>query len=181
MIKVLDKDWGIFDTNYKTSREKLFLIFPYRANFEELKQLLFESKTDSIFDTRFTDILWRFPISMSDCEFMKLLQIFLVENWHHNHESIIRKFQDWFNEDKDTIKYLMQAFHSPPEFYKYDEALKYPYIRKIIYAIGAQPEPYNFEALEAISQSEDEEIKALALHQIEKRKRLGRWEANSNE
>ncbi|MTH14421.1 hypothetical protein [Flavobacterium sp. LC2016-01] len=181
MRKVLEKDWEIFDKNYRISREELFLIFPYRANFEELKQLLLESKTDSIFNNRFDAILWRFPISMSDNEFMKLLQFFLLENWHHDHESMISSFQQWFNQDKENIKYLMQAFSSLPEFYKYDEDLKYPYIRKIIYAIGAQPEPYNFEALETISQSEDEEIKALALHQIEKRKRLGRWEAKKHE
>ena len=69
----------------------------------------------------------------------------------------------------------------PPDRYQHDEDLKYPFIRKIIYAIGAQPEPYNIEALETLLQSEDEKIKELALHQIEKRKQLGRWEANNNE
>ncbi|WP_431244905.1 hypothetical protein ACQ9BO_12185 [Flavobacterium sp. P21] len=181
MIKVLEKDWEILHQNFRIRREELFPIFPYRANFEELKQLLLESKTDSVFNNRFNAILWRFPISMSDNEFMKLLQFFLLENWHHDHEFIISSFQDTFYDDKENIKILMQAFSSLPEFYKYDEAIKYPYIRKIIYAIGAQPEPYNIEALETISQSEDEEIKALALHQIEKRKRLGRWEAENDQ
>ena len=59
--------------------------------------------------------------------------------------------------------------------------MKYPYIRKIIYAIGSQPEPYNSEALEKLaSETNDEKIKDLALHQIEKRKELGRWEAAKN-
>ncbi|WP_433829501.1 hypothetical protein [Flavobacterium anhuiense] len=179
MIKVSEKDWEIFHKNFRISREDLLPIFPYEANFEELKQLLLESKSDAVFNNRFDAILWRFPISMSENEFMKLLYIFLIDNGHHSHESIVRSFQNWYNEDKDTIKYLMQVFHSLPEFYRHDECLKYPFIRKIIYAIGAQPEPYNFEALEVISQSEDEEIKALALHQIGKRKNLGRWEADS--
>ena len=111
---------------------------------------------------------------------MKLLRFFLVENWHHNHETIIRKFQFFFNNDKNNIQYLMHILASPPEFYE-DEALKYPFIRKIIYAIGAQPEPYNIEALEALLQTEDEEIKELVLHQIEKRKRFGRWEAEEDQ
>lgn len=178
-MEVLDKDWKIFDENYKVRRDKLFLIFPYRANYEELKQLLLESKTDSIYDTRFSKILWRFPISMSDSDFMKLLQFFLLENWHHGHESIIETFQDSFNNDKENITYLMHLLSSLPEFYKYDDDLKYPFIRKIIYAIGAQPEPHNIEALEKISLSEDEKIKELALHQIKKRKKLGRWEASN--
>lgn len=180
MIKVTEKDWEIFDENYEISRDKLFLIFPYRANYEELKQLLLESKTNSIYDTRFSDILWRFPISMSDNDFMKLLHFFLLENWHRDHETMIATFQNHFNEDKENLKYLMQALSSLPDFYKYDEDLKYPFIRKIIYAIGAQPEPYNIQALEKISQSEDQEIKELALHQIEKRKKFERWEADQN-
>ena len=60
--------------------------------------------------------------------------------------------------------------------------MKYPYIRKIIYAIGAQPEPYNIDALEKLAtKTNDEQIKDLALHQIKKRKELGRWEAAKNE
>ena len=48
---------------------------------------------------------------------------------------------------------------------------------KIIYAIGAQPQPESLSALEKLaSETDDEEIKGLALHQLEKRKRLGRWE-----
>jgi len=45
-------------------------------------------------------------------------------------------------------------------------------MRKLIYAIGAQPEPDNIVALNKLTQSEDEKIKELALHQIEKRERL---------
>jgi hypothetical protein len=181
MIKVSEKDWEIFYKNYKLSRDELFPIFPYKANFEELKQLLLESKTDSIFDSRFGEIFWRFPISILDNDFVKLLHFFLLEYWHHEHETIISLLQQYYNKDRKSIMYLMQLLSSPPDFYKHDEDLKYPFIRKIIYAIGAQPEPYNIEALETISQSEDGRIKELALHQIEKRKRLGRWEANNHE
>lgn len=177
MIKVSESDWEIFDKNYKLSREKLFEIFPYRANAAELKQLILESKTDSIFDIRSTEILWRFPIRMSDDEFEELCQFFLLENWHHGHEDIIGLMQQFFNSNKNNITYLTKRLSDLPEFYKHDECLKYPFIRKIIYAIGAQPEPYNFEALEKIAQSDDQETRDLALHQIEKRKELGRWEA----
>lgn len=180
MIKVSEKDWEIFHENFRISRDELLPIFPYKANFEELKQLLWDSKTDHVFNSRFNAILWRFPISISENDFLRLLQFFLLEDWHHDHETIIRKFQNFFNKDKNNIHYLMQILASPPKFYE-DEALKYPFIRKIIYAIGAQPEPYNIEALETISQSEDKEIRELALHQIEKRNRLGRWEAEDNE
>jgi hypothetical protein len=67
-----------------------------------------------------------------------------------------------------------------PDYLSSDD-FKYPYIRKIIYAIGAQPEPYNIEALEKLAnETGDEQIKELALHQVKKRKELGRWEATKN-
>lgn len=179
MIKVSEKDWEIFHKNFRMNREELLPIFPYQANFKELKQLLLESKSSPVFNRRFNAILWRFPISMSESEFIELLHFFLLEYWHREHEEIISSLQKYYNNDKNSINYLTKIMNELPDFYKYDEDLKYPFIRKIIYAIGAQPEPYNFEALETISQSEDEEIKALALHQIEKRKNLGRWESDS--
>ncbi|WP_428228919.1 hypothetical protein [Flavobacterium sp.] len=180
MIKVSDKDWEIFHKNFRISREELLPIFPYKASFKELKQLLLESKNDSVFNRRFNAILWRFPTSMSENDFIKLLHFFLLEYWHHDHEQIITSLQQYYNNDENSINYLIKIISELPDFYKHDEDLKYPFIRKIIYAIGAQPEPYNIEALEKISQSEDEKIKELALHQIEKRKKLGRWEAEQN-
>jgi hypothetical protein len=179
-MKILEKDWEIFHKNFRISRDELLPIFPYKANFKELKQLLLESKNDSIFNRRFNAILWRFPISMSESDFIKILHFFLLEYWHHDHEQIITSLQQYYNNDEISINYLTKIISELPDFYKHDEDLKYPFIRKIIYAIGAQPEPYNIEALETISQSEDGRIKELALHQIEKRKRLGRWEANNN-
>jgi len=177
MTNISEKDWEIFHENFRISRDELLPIFPYKANFEELKQLLWDSKTDRVFNNRFNAILWRFPISISENDFLKILQFFLLENWHHDHEHIISSLQQYYNKDRNTIMYLIKIMSELPDFYKHDEDLKYPFIRKIIYAIGAQPEPYNIEALEKISQSEDKEIKELALHQIEKRKKLGRWEA----
>ncbi len=57
--------------------------------------------------------------------------------------------------------------------------MKYPYIKKIMYAIGSQPEPYNIEALTKLSENtQDNVIKELALQQIEKRKKRGSWENN---
>lgn len=177
MIKVSEKDWEIFNKNSRITKDELFKIFPYKANFEELKHLLLETKRDSLYNEEFHNILWRFPISMSDNEYLKLLHFFLLEDWHHDHERILQELQICFNEDKNSINYLIQILSSLPDFYQHDEDIKYPFIRKIIYAIGAQPEPYNIEALETLLQSEDREIRELALHQIEKRNRLGRWEA----
>lgn len=177
MIKVSEKDWEIFNKNSRITKDELFKIFPYKANFEELKHLLLETKRDSLYNEEFHNILWRFPISMSDNEYLKLLHFFLLEDWHHDHERILQELQICFNEDKNSINYLIQILSSLPDFYRHDEDIKYPFIRKIIYAIGAQPEPYNIEALETLLQSEDREIRELALHQIEKRNRLGRWEA----
>jgi hypothetical protein len=181
MIKVTEKDWEIFNKNSGITKDELFKIFPYKAKFEELKQLLLQTKRDCFYNEEFYNILWRFPISMSDSEYIELLHFFLLEDWHHDHERILQELQNYSNEDKNSIKYLMKLLSHPPDRYQHDEYIKYPFIRKIIYAIGAQPEPYNIQALETLLQTEDKEIKELVLHQIEKRKRFGRWEAEDDE
>lgn len=108
--------------------------------------------------------------------FMKLI----LENWHNENEDMIGFFQSIFNYEVENIKPLIQAISLVPDYLNYDD-MKYPYIRKLIYAIGAQPEPYSIEALEKLAnETNDEQIKDLALHQIKKRKELGRWEAAKN-
>ena len=70
--------------------------------------------------------------------------------------------------------YNLKAIDNIPEYLE-DDDFKYPYIRKIIYAIGAQPQPEILLALEKLaSDTNDTEIKKLALHQLEKRKEMGR-------
>lgn len=67
--------------------------------------------------------------------------------------------------------WLLNCFNPSSAKYLEPEDFKYPYIRKIIYAIGAQPQPESLLALEKLaSETDDEKIKELALHQLEKRK-----------
>ena len=108
-----------------------------------------------------------------------LLGILLLAKWHNKHEDIVRLFQSPLNKNSPNTILLLKAVDSIPEYLSEDD-FKYPYVRKIIYAIGAQPEPYNIEALENLAKSDDEKIRELAVHQIEKRKRLGRWEATKS-
>ncbi len=109
-----------------------------------------------------------------------LYQKFITEDIHFLHEQIISAFQTYFNNDPENIKYLLLALEYIPKYLSNND-MKYPYIRKLIYAIGAQPEPHNIDALTKLSEdAEDEEIRKLALHQIKKRKKLGRWEAKQN-
>lgn len=85
-------------------------------------------------------------------------------------------FQSTFNNNIENIPILLKAIDNVPKYLE-PEDFKYPYVRKIIYAIGAQPQPESFLVLEQlVSQTKDVEIKKLALHQLEKRKELGRWE-----
>ncbi len=70
--------------------------------------------------------------------------------------------------------YNLKAIDNIPEYLE-DDDFKYPYIRKIIYAIGAQPQPESLLALEKLaSETNDTEINKLALNQLEKRKELRR-------
>ena len=70
--------------------------------------------------------------------------------------------------------YNLKAIDNIPKYLE-DDDFKYPYVRKIIYAIGAQPQPESLLALEKLAaETNDTEIKKLALHQLEKRQEMGR-------
>ncbi|MRI64668.1 hypothetical protein EDM00_11820 [Ornithobacterium rhinotracheale] len=104
----------------------------------------------------------------------------LLQNFHNSHEDIVSLFQSQWNNDTENISVLLKALERIPEYLQ-PEDFKYPYVRKIIYAIGAQPQPESLLALEKlVSETNDKKIKELALHQIEKRKELGRWEFEKN-
>ena len=89
-------------------------------------------------------------------------------------------FQTIFNNNTENIPILLKAIDNIPKYLEAND-FKYPYVRKIIYAIGAQPQPESLLALEKLaSETNDTEIKKLALYQLEKRKELGRWEYEKN-
>ena len=104
----------------------------------------------------------------------------LCEKWHIENEDIVTLFQFTWNNNIENIPILLKAINNIPEYLQ-DEISKYSYIKKIIYAIGAQPQPESLLALENLaSETNDTEINKLALHQLEKRKELGRWEYEKN-
>ena len=109
--------------------------------------------------------------------FESIYRKLLLEDWHIEHEDIVVFFQSYFNKNIENIYILLNALINIPTYLQEDEATKYSYIKKIIYAIGAQPQPESLTALEKLaSETGDDKIKEFALHQLEKRKKLGRWE-----
>lgn len=168
--------------SWEISKEVFLAKTSFKADFEQLNYLLdlTANKCDSENNNSFFEaIFWHVPKSISSKQKEDVYRKYLLRNWHHEHEEIAGTFQSDFNSNPLNIETLLKAIENIP-YYLQDNNLKYPYIRKIIYAIGAQPEPDNIIALESLSKSEDEKIQNLALHQIEKRKRLGRWEAAKN-
>ena len=102
------------------------------------------------------------------------LRRLLLLNFHNSHEDIVDLFQTMWNNSTKNTPILLKALNNIPKYLE-PEDFKYPYIRKIIYAIGAQPQPESLLALEKLAfETNDIKIKELALHQLEKRKELGR-------
>ena len=151
----------------------------FRANFEELRYLLYsvkDCKDEEGYNQFFNSILWELPKKLSKKDYETLYQEFLLCNFHSEHEEIAGTFQIIYNNNIENIQILLKAIDNIPDYLE-PEDFKYPYVRKIIYAIGAQPQPESLLALEKLaSETGDEKIKELALRQLEKRKRLGRWE-----
>jgi hypothetical protein len=160
------------------SKEELEEQFPFKATYLEIEHYL-----DTFIKNKnihgFESVLGNIPSTLTKQEEEKLYSRYLLVQGHYQHENIVTAFQTYFNTSQSNIATLLEAIDSIPKYLQ-DDDFKYPYIRKIIYAIGAQPEPYNLEALEVLSKADDERIRELALHQIEKRKKSGRWEAAKN-
>lgn len=163
----------------KVSTEKLKEEGIFELNYEDLIKMLDTSiKNDDSYSFR---IIFNYaPKKISFQEKKELNIEYLFKNGHEEYEDIIRDFQLVYNNEKENIYILLKALKNIPEDLQ-DEDFKFPYIKKIIYAIGAQPQPESLLALEKLAQeTDDEKIKELALHQLEKRKRLGRWEVEKN-
>lgn len=168
--------------SWEISKEVYVSRTSFKPNFEQLNDLLDKTvdKCDSENNNRFFEaIFWQIPKSLSQEEKEEVYRKYLLKNWHHEHEEIVGTFQTYFNTNPSNVATLLKAIDNIPNYLKEDD-FKYPYIRKIIYAIGAQPAPYNIQALEDLAQSSDKNIRELVIHQIEKRKKLGRWEAAKN-
>jgi len=167
--------------NWKITKVEFEKQTSFRANYDQLNFLLDRTEvncTNDNINKYFDTIFWSLPVSLSEKEEINIYKKYLLRNWHHEHEEIVGMFQIAFNQDVDNINVLEKDINNLPRYLQVQD-LRYSYIRKIIYAIGAQPDPYNIEALGKLAkETDDEQIKNLALHQIEKRKRLGRWEIN---
>ncbi len=158
------------------------------TNSDEFKEICIQKISLSVFNEVFHklvelndgdfvgDILYiGFVLNIFNKNHIENLRKLLGENWHKSHEDIVGLFQTKFHQNTENLGVLLSALKTIPDYLQ-PEDFKYSYIRKLIYAIGAQPEPWNIESLEALTKSEDEKIRDLAIHQIEKRKKLGRWE-----
>lgn len=171
---------GIFDLYYSKRIAK-----------DERNLLLKERVTSGMFDTAVRLLLNRKEIEITQDVILTgfLLNYFsisnenpmrslLLEDFHNSHEDIVSLFQTLWNESIENIPVLLKALEKVPSYLQ-DRNFRYPYIRNLVYAIGAQPQPESLLALEKLaSETEDEVIKELSLRQVEKRKLLGRWESD---
>lgn len=161
------------------SKEDVQNVLPIKVDYNSFLELLMDSckkENSSLFEA----ILWCMPNKLVKNEEEKLFRLLLKEQNHFQHENLVTAFQTNFNSNVNNIDALCSAINTVPNYLSPDD-FKYPYIRKIIYAIGAQPEPENIKALKELAKSKDEKIRDLATHQIEKRRKLGRWEAAKND
>ena len=172
-IKKITKIFNLYYTDKITREERLTMLKNTISieDFNEAILLLEDGK--SLEDVR-NVILTGWLLNCFNPSNEEPLRKLLLLNFHNSHEDIVDLFQTMWNNSTENIPILLKAIDNIPEYLE-DDDFKYPYVRKIIYAIGAQPQPESLLALEKlVSETNDTEIKKLALHQLEKRKELGR-------
>lgn len=178
-MKTVDKIKEIFNLYYsnKISREQRKDELNNFVGIENFNDAISSLVNNGTLETTRNVIMTGFMLNFYNEQNEQPMRELLLLNFHDSHEDITSLFQSMFNNNIENIFVLLQALENIPKYLQ-PEDFKYPYVRKIIYAIGAQPQPESLLALEKLAlETDDEEIKKLTLHQLEKRKRLGRWEA----
>lgn len=138
---------------------------------QKLVVILNDGNKNNSFNDKFYTMVYELP----EDERESVFQYFLLNNEHYEHEEIAGVFQRTYNQNNKNADLLIRAISSVPKYLEIPD-LKYSYIRKCIYAIGAQPNPTNINMLRTLCRNEDLEISKLAQHQLNKRIELGRWE-----
>jgi hypothetical protein len=179
MKEISSRDWDLLRDAAlgKISKSELSKILSPidAAAFRELLASLLMDEDTREYNGKYCLVFWYLPTKATKEDKASLFREFLLEQGHNEHEEIVNAFQTSLNDNPENLNALKLAFNKLPSYLQRDD-MKYPYLRKIIYAIGAQPEPFNLATLKELVNSEDDKIKELVLHQIEKRQRLGRWE-----
>ena len=181
-MRNINKIINIFDLYYskKITREERLTMLKNTISIEDFNEAIsLLEDTKSLEDVR-NVILTGWLLNCFNPSNEEPLRRLLLLNFHNSHEDIVDLFQTMWNNSTKNIPILLKAIDNIPEYLE-PEDFKYPYVRKIIYAIGAQPQPESLLALEKLAfETNDIKIKELALHQLEKRKELGRWEYEKN-
>ncbi len=157
------------------TQEEVDSVIKWKKSKVEIEELLDNCLAQGNPDNDFEVYFCNTPSDLSRIEDEELNRKYLLVDGHFEHENIASGFQTYFNNSPENVNILIQAIENIPKHLEPDD-FKYPFIRKCIYAIGAQPEPENFKGLNLLTESDDIRIKELAFHQIEKRKKRGYWE-----
>jgi hypothetical protein len=157
------------------TQEEVDAVINWKKSKAEIEELLDNCLAQGNPENNFEVYFWNTPSDLSQKEDEELNRKYLLIDGHFEHENIASGFQTYYNYSPENVNILIQAIKNVPKHLEAED-FKYSYIRKCIYAIGAQPEPENFNGLNLLTESEDIQIKELAIHQIEKRKNRGYWE-----
>ena len=171
-MRNINKITNIFDLYYtdKITREERLTMLKNTISIEDFNEAISLLEDTKSLDDVQNVILTGWLLNCFNPSNEEPLRKLLLLNFHNSHEDIVDLFQTMWNNSAKNIPILLKAIDNIPEYLE-PEDFKYPYVRKIIYAIGAQPQPESLLALEKLaSETNDIKIKELALHQLGKRK-----------
>ena len=181
-MRNINKITNIFNLYYskKITREERLTMLKNSISIEDFNEAILLLEDGKSLENVRNVILTGWLLNCFNPSNEEPLRKLLLLNFHNSHEDIVDLFQTMWNNSTKNIPILLKALKNIPKYLE-PKDFKYPYIRKIIYAIGAQPQPESLLALEKLAfETNDIKIKKLALHQLEKRKELGRWEYEKN-
>ncbi|MFY7670840.1 hypothetical protein ACOSP6_07095 [Tenacibaculum sp. MEBiC06402] len=150
---------GIIGKNEFTSKTS------FVANYNEFKKILFSESLNvdkENNNSRFRNLFYSLPNSMSKEEEFTINSELLFEPWHNEHEELISGFQILFKDNDESVKVLKRAFLNIPSYINNIDESKVSYKRKIIYALFNQETLLKIDVLkELLNEAKEDEIKEL--------------------
>ena len=162
-IKKITKIFNLYYTD-KITREERLTMLKNTISIEDFNEAILLLEDGKSLEDVQNVILTGWLLNCFNPSNEEPLRRLLLLNFHNSHEDIVDLFQTMWNNSTENIPILLKAIDNIPKYLE-DDDFKYPYIRKIIYAIGAQPQPESLLALEKLTaETNDIKIKELALH-----------------
>jgi hypothetical protein len=111
-------------------------------------------------------VLYALGYFLNPSEKLCLFKLAILDDWHQEHGELIGALQIFEPKTTHNLEVIKWSLGNLPAYITRHEDFKYPYVKKCMYAIGAQSQPEALIVLQEFQKSQDDIISSLAGEQL---------------